>query len=88
MAAEIDPEVEKSRESADRLLDTLAQKLRIKRAVRNCASSMQRAAHYVQGSSLKDAFTAVDEFVRQRPAPSLLIAVAAGFVVGRILRPR
>jgi ElaB/YqjD/DUF883 family membrane-anchored ribosome-binding protein len=88
MAAEIDPDVERSRESADRLLNTLAQKLRINRTVRNAASGIERAAHYVQVSGLKVAVAEVDRFVRQRPGHSLFIAAAAGVLVGRILRPR
>ena len=75
-------------ESADRLMDSLARRLHVQRAVRHCASGIGRAAHYVQDSRLKEVAAGIDRFVRQSPGPSLLIAVAAGFVTGRILRPR
>ncbi len=81
----IEEELESSLESARRLLDSLAQRLQIKRAARNAADSVQRAAHYVQGQSVKDLAAGVERFIRQRPGPALLIAVAAGFVVGRAL---
>jgi hypothetical protein len=81
-------EFEKSRESAARLLDTLAHKVGANRAVRRAASEMQRAAHYVQAHSVKDVATGIERAVRGRPASAMAIAVVAGFLVGRALRSR
>lgn len=81
-------EVERSRESAARLLDSLAQKLRADRAVRTAAQGVQRAAHYVQEHGVKDVATGIDRIVRQRPAAAIGIAMVAGFLFGRALRSR
>jgi ElaB/YqjD/DUF883 family membrane-anchored ribosome-binding protein len=81
-------EVERSRESAARLLDTLAEKVGGNRAVRTAASGVQRAAHYVQAHGVKDVATGIERVVRQRPAASIAVAVVAGFLVGRALRSR
>jgi len=81
-------EVERSRESAARLLDNLAQKVGSSRAVRSAASGVQRAAHYVQERGVKDVATGIERAVRRQPAAAIAIAVAAGFVVGRALRAR
>ena len=81
-------EIEKSRESAARLMDNLARKIGARRAVRNAANGMQRAAHYVQQHGWKDVAAELDRAVRGRPATAVLIAVAAGFLVGRALRTR
>ena len=87
-AYELQAEVEKSRESAARLLDTLAQKVGANRAVRTAASKVQRAAHYVQAHSVKDVANGLGEAVRSQPAVSIAIAAVAGFLVGRALRSR
>src|SRR5437763_7679183 len=79
-AYELQAEVEKSRESAARLLDTLAQKVGAHRVVQTAATSVQRAAHYVQAHSLTDMATELEEVVRSRPAASLAIAAMAGFL--------
>jgi ElaB/YqjD/DUF883 family membrane-anchored ribosome-binding protein len=81
-------EVERSRESAARLLETLAQKVGGNRAVRTAATGVQRAAHYVQAHGVKDVATGIERVVRQRPAASIAVAVVAGFLVGRALRSR
>lgn len=81
-------EVEKSRESASRLLDSLAQKVGGNRAVRRAASDVQRAAHYVQAHSVKEVATEIERAVRSRPASAMAVAVVAGFLVGRVLRSR
>lgn len=81
-------EVEKSRESAARLLDSLAQKVGANRAVRSAASGVQRAAHYVQAHSVKDVASGIERAVRRRPAAAIAAAVIAGFLVGRALRSR
>ncbi|PWT85975.1 MAG: hypothetical protein C5B56_13180 [Proteobacteria bacterium] len=87
-AQDLQVELEKSRESAARLLETLAQKIGGTRAVRTAASSVQRAAHYVQAHSMKDVATEIDHAVRWRPAVSIAVAVVAGFLVGRAIRSR
>jgi ElaB/YqjD/DUF883 family membrane-anchored ribosome-binding protein len=50
--------------------------------------AMRTAANYVQAQSWKDVAAGIDRLVRQRPGASIAIAVVAGFVVGRALRPR
>ena len=87
-AYELQAEVDRSRESAARLLDTLAQKIGANRAVRTAATSVQRAAHYVQAHSLKDVATGLEQAVRSQPAASLAIAAVAGFLIGRAVRSR
>jgi ElaB/YqjD/DUF883 family membrane-anchored ribosome-binding protein len=84
----IERELENSQELASRLLDNLAQKLRVRRAAHHAAAGVQRAARYVQIHSLRDMASAVERVVHQRPAVSLMVAAAAGFLVGCALRPR
>jgi len=84
----IEEELEQSRQSAGLLLDSLAQKLGIDRAAHNARNRIERAASYVHSHSMRDLATGIGRFVRQRPGPSLCIAVAAGYLVGRALRPR
>lgn len=81
-------EVEKSRESAARLLDSLAHKVGANRTVRRAATEVQRAARYVQAHSVKDVATEIERAVRSRPASAIAVAVVAGFFVGRALRSR
>lgn len=87
-ADELLSEVEKSRESAARLLETLAQKLGSTQALRSAAGGVHRAAQYVQAHSLKDMVAGAGRTVRKRPAYSIAAAVVAGFLVGRALRSR
>ncbi len=87
-ASELRAEAEKSRESAARLLETFAEKIGANRAVRNAASGVQRAAHYVQAHSVRDVAAGLERAVRRNPAVSIAIAVAAGFLAGRALRSR
>ena len=81
-------EVEKSRESAARLLESLAQKIGAAPVVRSAAGSVQRAADYVQAHSVKDLFIGIDRAARRRPAAAIGIALVAGFLVGRAIRSR
>ncbi len=85
---ELQAELERSRESATRLLEMLAQKIGAARAVRTAATGIERAAHYVQAHSVKDVATEIDHAVRWRPVLSIAFAVVAGFLVGRAIRPR
>lgn len=87
-AHELQVEVERSRESAARLLETLSDKIGASRAVRSAASGLQRAAHYVQAHSVKDVATGLEKAARSRPVAAIAIAVVAGFLVGRALRSR
>jgi hypothetical protein len=81
-------ELEKSRESAARLLDSLAQKIGTTPVVRSAAGGIQRAAHYVRANSVKDVFAGIGHAARRRPAAAIGIAVVAGFLVGRAIRSR
>lgn len=81
-------EVERSRESAARLLESLAQKVGGSRAMRTAAGGVERAAHYVQAHSVKDVAAGIERAVRSRPASAMAIAVVAGFLIGRALRSR
>ncbi len=81
-------ELEKSRQSAARLLETLAQKLGAAPGMRGAAGGVQRAAHYVQAHSIRDAITGIDRAARRRPAYAIGIAVVLGFFVGRAIRSR
>ena len=85
---DLEVELNKSRESAARLLETLAQKIGSARAVRTAATGMQRAAHYVQARSVREVATEIESAVRWRPALSIAVAVVAGFLVGRAIRSR
>lgn len=79
-------ELEKSRESAARLLETLAEKIGTAR--RTASGTMQRAAEYVQAHSVRDMAADVESAVRWRPVVSIAAAVVAGFLVGRVIRRR
>lgn len=81
-------ELEKSRESAARLLESLAQKIGAAPAMRTAANGVQRAAHYVQAHSVKDVLNGIERAARRRPVASIAMAVVAGFLVGRALRSR
>lgn len=81
-------ELEKSRESAARLLESLAQKIGAAPVVRTAADGVQRAAHYVQAHSVKDVLNGIERAARRRPAATIAIAVVAGFLVGRAIRSR
>lgn len=76
-------EVEQSRQSAARLLDSLRRKLRRNVAARNAAHSVERAARYVQVRSARDGVAVVKRFVRREPVVAISIAVAAGFLLGK-----
>ena len=77
----LDAELERSRVTSVRLLESLAWKIRTTRA-------MHRATSYVLEHSIKDAAAGVTRLVRRRPGISIMIAVAAGFLVGRAFRPK
>jgi ElaB/YqjD/DUF883 family membrane-anchored ribosome-binding protein len=87
-AQDLEVELDKSRESAARLLESLAQKIGAARAMRTAATGVQRAAQYVQGHSVRDVATEIESAVRWRPALSIAVAVVAGYLVGRAIRSR
>lgn len=88
MSEELQAQVEKSRESAARLLDSLAHKVGGYQFVRTAAAEAGRATHYVHAHSVKEVAAGIDRAVRKRPASAIAIAVVAGFLVGRALRTR
>ncbi len=86
-------EVERQREAAAKLLRRFSLTLRripardkAGRAVHSAKGKMQEAAHYVQEHYLKDAGAELDRLAKRRPAVSLLVAIAAGYVAGRVIR--
>ncbi|MBZ5580832.1 MAG: hypothetical protein LAQ30_01270 [Acidobacteriia bacterium] len=85
---DLQSELDKSRESAERLLENLARKIGASRAVRNAANGMQRAARYVHVHSARDFTAGIERLVRRRPAYAIAVAIAAGFLVGRAARSR
>jgi hypothetical protein len=87
-AHELQVEAEKSRESAARLLDTLARKVGGHRVVRDATSGIERAGRHMQSLSVKDVAIGIGRAVRSRPASAMALAVVAGFLIGRALRSR
>lgn len=55
-------------------------------AAERAAEGMQSAAGYLREHDTAEVWQDVERYVRQNPVRSVLGAVAAGFVVGRILR--
>ena len=84
----LDVELERSRASAARLLESLAQKLHAAPVVRQATTGIGRAAQYVQDSSVKGLAARLDRTVRKLPVTSILIAAAAGFLAARAFRRR
>jgi hypothetical protein len=80
-------ELEQSRQTAARLMESLARKIGSP-GVRQTAGSISRAAHYVQAYSVKDMAKGIERSVRRRPAASVLAAIVTGYLVGRVLRSR
>ena len=76
-ARELMDEVERSQETAARLMETLAQKI-----------GSTRAARYVHTHSVKDVAFEIERAIRRSPVPAIAIAVVAGFLAGRALRSR
>jgi len=52
------------------------------------AEALERSADYIRDADLQKIRNDVEEGVRRSPGRSLLIAAAAGFVLGAILRKR
>ncbi len=85
---ELQSELDRSRESAARLLENLARKIGANRAVRSAATGVQRAARYVQDYSTKDVAAGLGRLVRRRPVYAIAVAAVAGFLVGSAIRSR
>ena len=82
-------ELEIQRQSSARLMNTLATRLAAFASMgTRAAGNAQRAAYYVQRTPPKELVSEVERFIRRRPGQSLLVAAAAGFLIGRALRPR
>jgi ElaB/YqjD/DUF883 family membrane-anchored ribosome-binding protein len=80
--------LEKSRDAAARLMESLARRIGASQAVRGASAGFERAARCVPVRSMKDAALAVQRIVRRRPVYSIGAAVAVGFLVGRWVRSR
>lgn len=85
---QLEAELERSRETSARLLESLAAKLRARPMIRQAAGQFSRAARYVQTNSVKDWAGRIHHVVCGRPAVSILAAAAAGFLIARALRRR
>ena len=81
----IDPEVEHSRETAARLMEAFARKLRRNTAMRDAVNRVERAAHYVHAYSWEEMAAGVERFARRKPMAALSVAAAVGFVAGSAL---
>ena len=73
--ANMDAALERSRESARRLLDALARKV-----------GASRAAEYVKAHSAREMAEEFTGAVKRRPVYALAAAVAAGLVIGCVLK--
>lgn len=78
---ELESELERSRESAGRLLESLAQKVGGIPAVRG-------AADYWQGHSAREIAGDVNRAVRRSPVPAIVVALVAGYLLGRVVEGR
>ncbi len=78
---DLQSELAQSRERAARLMDDLARKIGASRPLRG-------AAQFVQDHEWSGVAAGVAKAVRGRPATSIAVAVLAGFLIGRALRPR
>src|SRR3954453_23210850 len=87
-ATSVHSEFESSPRSASHLLQQFRYTLQNNRTVQRARYEIERAANYVHGHSAKDMAAGLERLVRQRPGTALLIAAAAGFLIGRSLRWR
>jgi hypothetical protein len=84
----LEAELERSRQNAARLLESLAVKLHSGPILRQASSGFNRAAEYIRDSSMKDYGSRLNRVICRWPATSILVAVAAGFLTARALRHR
>ncbi|MFB3904025.1 MAG: hypothetical protein ACE15E_11275 [Acidobacteriota bacterium] len=59
---------------------------RVHNAARSVASGMERSATYLREHDFSDMQADVEDFVRRHPGQSLITALAAGFLLGQVLR--
>jgi hypothetical protein len=97
MPVAISAEIEKQRQSSARLLrdfaDTLQRTARTLpskagRSAGRAATQLQISARYVQRQYLRGMAGGLSRTASRHPVPALLVAAAAGYVVGRALRSR
>jgi ElaB/YqjD/DUF883 family membrane-anchored ribosome-binding protein len=77
-------------EDAAATVHKTAENLRGGETVRNVAHStaekLESTADYIREHDVKTMFSDVEDVVRRNPGPSLLIAAAIGFLIGRAFR--
>lgn len=78
---ELESALARSRESAGRLLDNLARKV-------GAIPAMRNAAQYWQGHSAVQFARDMNRAVRRNPAPAIMAALVAGFLLGRAMEVR
>jgi ElaB/YqjD/DUF883 family membrane-anchored ribosome-binding protein len=83
--ASVHSEFEVSPRSAANLFQKFRYRIQNNRTVRRARDSV---AHYVHDHSPKNMAAGVERLIRQRPATALVIAAAAGFLIGRTVRRR
>jgi hypothetical protein len=81
MADTISRTARKVRESAAHSENPTMSKVALK-----TASGLERGAEYLRHGGLNEVRADVEDFVRTRPAESLIAALAAGFLLGKIIR--
>ncbi len=58
----------------------------VKSVAHSAAEKLESTAGYIREHDVKAMFSDVEEIVRRNPGPSLLVAVAVGFLIGRAFR--
>jgi ElaB/YqjD/DUF883 family membrane-anchored ribosome-binding protein len=58
----------------------------VKSAAHSAAEKLESTAGYIREHDVKAMLSDVEEIVKRNPGPSLLIAVALGFLIGRAFR--
>jgi len=76
---ELQIELEQSRASSARLMESLARKIK--------APAFRRSA-VAPSRTVREMAAGIEKQVRKRPLPAILAAVVAGYLIGRALRHR
>lgn len=58
----------------------------VKGIAHSTADKLETTADYIRGHDVKSMLSDVEDIVRRNPGPSLLAAVAVGFLIGRAFR--
>ena len=58
----------------------------VKSVAHSAAEKLETTAGYIREHDIKTMLSDVEEIVKRNPGPSLLIAVAVGFLIGRAFR--